>query len=77
MVKRFSHIEGINYNEVFTLVVKHDSTRILLSAVVNFDMDLEEMDVKTAFYMECYMKGFIWIRQKVLFRMVKKIKYVY
>lgn len=77
MVNRFSHIGGIDYNEVFAPVVKHDSLRILLSAVVNFDMDLEEMDVRIAFYMERYMKEFIWIKRRVLFRRVKKIKYVF
>ena len=30
-------------------VVKHISIRILLSAVVNYDIELEQLDVKTAF----------------------------
>ena len=49
VAKGFAQIEGIDYNEVFAPIVKHVSIRILLSAVVNFDMELEQMDVKTAF----------------------------
>lgn len=49
VAKGFAQIEGIDYNEVFAPVVKHVSIRILISAVVNQDMELEQMDVKTAF----------------------------
>ena len=33
----------------FSPVVKHVSIRLILSLVVNFDYELEQMDVKTAF----------------------------
>ncbi|CAA7036547.1 unnamed protein product [Microthlaspi erraticum] len=45
----FSQTEGVDYNEIFSPVVKHVSIRIMLSAVVNRDYELEQMDVKTAF----------------------------
>ena len=45
----FSQQEGIDYNEVFSPVLKHVSIRIMLSIVVNNDYELEQMDVKTAF----------------------------
>lgn len=49
MAKGYAQIEGIYYNDVFAPVVKHVSIRILLSAVVNYDLELEQLDVKTAF----------------------------
>ena len=49
VAKGFAQIEGIDYNEVLAPVVKHISIRILLSVVVNFDMELDQMDMKTAF----------------------------
>ena len=45
----FSHVEGIDYTEVFAPVVKHVSIRIMLSLVANEDFELEQLDVKTAF----------------------------
>ena len=36
-------------NEVFSLVVKHRSIRILMAMVAEFDLVLEQMDVKTTF----------------------------
>lgn len=40
---------GINYNEVFSLVVKHISIRILVALAAQFDLELAQLDVKTAF----------------------------
>lgn len=49
VARGFTQREGIDYQEVFAPVVKHVSIRILMSAVVNEDLELEQMDVKTAF----------------------------
>ncbi|CAA7016274.1 unnamed protein product [Microthlaspi erraticum] len=49
VARGFSQREGIDYQEVFAPVVKHVSIRTLLSLVVNLDIELEQMDVKTAF----------------------------
>lgn len=49
VAKGYSQKEGIDYQEIFSPVVKLVSIRFVLSAVVHFDMELQQMDVKTAF----------------------------
>ncbi|KAE8665322.1 Detected protein of unknown function [Hibiscus syriacus] len=47
--KGYDQKEGINYNEVFSPVVKHSSIRILLALVAQLNLELAQLDVKTAF----------------------------
>ncbi|GJT27804.1 transposable element [Tanacetum coccineum] len=49
LAKGYAQKEGIDYNEVFSLVIKHSSIRILLALVAELDLELVQMDVKTAF----------------------------
>ena len=49
VAKGYAQKEGIDYNEIFSLVVKHSSIRILLALVAQFDLELVQLDVKTAF----------------------------
>src|ERR1044072_9168661 len=49
VAKGYTQREGIDVNEVFSPVVKHSSIRILLAIVAQFDLELEQLDVKTAF----------------------------
>lgn len=49
VAKGFNQRGGIDYNEIFSLVVKYTSIRILLSIVSQFDFELEQLDVKTTF----------------------------
>ena len=39
----------MDYTEIYSPVVRHASIRVLLSLVVQFDMFLEQLDVKTTF----------------------------
>ena len=49
VAKGYSQKKGIDFNEVFSPVVKHTSIRVLLAMVAMYDMELEQLDVKTAF----------------------------
>ncbi|CAJ2651441.1 unnamed protein product [Trifolium pratense] len=49
VAKGFTQLEGIDYNEIFSPVVKHCSIRVLMAIVNQYDLELEQMDVKTAF----------------------------
>lgn len=49
VAKGYTQKEGIDYNEVFSPVVKHSSIRILMAVVCLNDWELQQMDVKTAF----------------------------
>ena len=41
--------EGIDYNKIFSLVSCKDSFRIIMALVAHYDLELHQMDVKTAF----------------------------
>ena len=41
--------KGIDFDEIFSQVVKMTSTRIVLGFATSLDLELEQLDVKTAF----------------------------
>ncbi|GKV37057.1 hypothetical protein SLEP1_g45126 [Rubroshorea leprosula] len=49
VAKGFTQRKGIDFHEVFSPVVKHNSIRVLLAMVTLYDLELEQFDVKTAF----------------------------
>ncbi|KAK9177594.1 hypothetical protein WN944_029618 [Citrus x changshan-huyou] len=49
VAKGFAQKEGIDYNKVFSPVVNHTSIRILLALVVEYELELARLDVKTTF----------------------------
>jgi len=60
--KRYAQKEGIDYNEIFSPVVKHTSIRMLLVIIAQFDLKLEQMDIKAAF-LHNELKEKIYIKQ--------------
>ncbi|KAL0454874.1 UNVERIFIED_CONTAM: Retrovirus-related Pol polyprotein from transposon TNT 1-94 [Sesamum latifolium] len=49
VAKGFTQKEGIDFTEIFSLVVKYTTVRIFLALTAHFNMELKQMDVKTAF----------------------------
>ena len=49
VAKGYTQKEGMNFNEVFSLVVKHSSIRVLFIMVALFDLKLEQLDIKIVF----------------------------
>nr|KYP42640.1 Retrovirus-related Pol polyprotein from transposon TNT 1-94 [Cajanus cajan] len=61
VVKGFRQRNDVDFNEIFSPVVKMSSIRTVLSLVATLDLEVEQMDVKTAFLHgnleeEIYMK---------------------
>ena len=61
VAKGYSQVEGIDFGEIFSLVAKLTSIRLMLSVATAFDFEIEQMDVKTKFLHgdleeEIYMK---------------------
>ena len=49
VVKGYSQREGIDFKETFSPVSTKDSFRVIMAIVAHFDLELHQMDVKTAF----------------------------
>ena len=49
VVKGFGQRKGIDFDEIFFRVVKMSSIRMVLALAASLDVEVEQMDVKTAF----------------------------
>jgi hypothetical protein len=49
VAKGYSHVEGIDFGEIFSPIAKLTSIIFLLSIATAFDFEVEHMDLKTTF----------------------------
>jgi len=49
VAKGFSQVEGINFDELFSPVVRYETARLLLAVAALEDLDIQSIDIKTAY----------------------------
>ena len=49
VAKGYANRKEVDYDEIFSPVIRHTSIRVMLALVASHDMHLEQMDVKTIF----------------------------
>lgn len=49
VAKGYSQVEGIDFGEIFSPIVKITSIIFILAIAATFDLKIEQMDVKTTF----------------------------
>ena len=49
MAKGYPHVQGLDYNDTFTLVARMDSIRLVLAVVASKGWEVHHMDAKSAF----------------------------
>ena len=75
-IKGFSQKKGIDYDEIFSPVVKMSSIRVVLGLAASLDLEVEQMDVKTAF-LHGDLEEDIYMEQQEGFKVEGKENYVY
>ena len=75
VAKGFAQMEGIDYNEIFSPVVKHTSICILLALVTKYELELAQLYVKTAF-LHGDLEEEIYMTQPCGFKVVGKDNHV-
>ncbi|KAL0301482.1 UNVERIFIED_CONTAM: Retrovirus-related Pol polyprotein from transposon TNT 1-94 [Sesamum radiatum] len=63
VAKGYSQQKEIDYDEIFSPVVRHTSIRAELALVTSWDLHLEHMDIKTTFFMVIWRNRFTWSSQ--------------
>ena len=76
VAKGYAQREGIDYNEILSPVVKHSFIHILLALAAQYDYELYQLDMKTAF-LHCDLEEEIYMTQLLGFRALGKEKFVY
>lgn len=53
VVNGFTSLEGGDYNEIFSLILKYCSIRVLMEIINQYNLELDRIDVKTTFLHGC------------------------
>lgn len=61
VAKGFIQIKGVDFNELFFLVVKYSSIQVLVAL---FDLELEQINIKIIFLLVSWMRGSIFIKKR-------------
>ena len=73
MAQGYSQKEGIDFEETFSPVARFTSKRTILAIANELNLEVHQMDVQTAFYMENYLKNYTWSSQEDMRKQVMKI----
>ena len=77
VAKGYGQIPGVDFTNVFSSVMKHSSIRALLGIVAFHDYELEQLDVKTHFYMGSLRRISICSSHRVLQFQVRRTVFAY
>nr|GEU97179.1 hypothetical protein [Tanacetum cinerariifolium] len=73
VARGFTQRAGIDYNEVYSLIVRHTSIRVILALTACNDYELEHLDVKTAF-LHGNLEEMIHMRQPPRYEQPNKLR---
>ena len=48
ITKGYMRLEGVNYNKVFSPIVKHSLIQILLAIEAQYELEIDQLNVKTS-----------------------------
>ena len=75
VAKGFTQKEDIDYKETFSLVSSKDSFRIIMTLVAHYDLELHQMDVKTAFLDSNIDETIYMVKRRTLSLMIQSNLY--
>ena len=76
VAKGFNQKKGINYDEVFSPVVKYSTIRLILAIAAHRKLNLTLLDVKTAFLNGDWTKLSTWSNQKAMSLEARGVSYI-
>src|SRR5579871_4503391 len=75
IIRRFTQIPGVYYNEIYSLVILYTTIRLLITLAAKYNLTIYQMDVKSA-YLNREIDTDIYIEQPQLFEERNKDQWV-